>query len=159
MLAETEGGCGLLLENAAGAGGAIGRTFDELGLVLEALDGDERIGVCLDTQHLWAAGYRYDTAEEMDKLVASFDAVVGLDRLRCLHLNDSKVPFAAGSDRHENLGEGHIGEDRLAVFLGHPALQELPALLEISGIEGHGPGPLDLEVARRIHAEGVALYS
>ena len=158
VLAETAGGCGLLLENAAGAGGAIGRTFDELALVIEALDGDDRVGVCLDTQHLWASGYGYDTPEAMDKLVDAFDAAVGLDRLRCLHLNDSKVPFGAGADRHENLGEGHIGDGPLSVFLGHPRLQGLPAILEIAGIEGHGAGAADLAVARRLHAEGVARY-
>lgn len=94
--------------------------------------------------------------------LASPDADVRARSRECLLGNmrvaEGKVPFGAGSDRHENLGEGHIGEDRLAVFLGHPALQDLPAILEISGIEGHGPGPADLEVARRIHAEGLALY-
>ncbi|MDQ1444157.1 MAG: deoxyribonuclease, partial [Acidimicrobiaceae bacterium] len=121
-------GSDLLLENTAGAGGTIGRTFEELALVIDAAGGSERLGVCLDSQHLWAAGIDFSTPAQMDAVIDGLDAAVGLSRLRCLHLNDSKVPLGAHRDRHANLGEGWIGEDGLASFLGHPAVQRLPAV-------------------------------
>lgn len=151
-------GCPVLLENTAGAGGTVGRTVDELATVVDAVEGDERVGVCLDSQHLWASGIPFGTPEEMDALLTSFDRALGLERLRCLHLNDSVVPFGANRDRHANLGEGTIGGDALAAFLGHPAVQPLPTVLEIAGFGGDGADAKDIEVARRLHEEGVALY-
>ncbi len=151
-------GCPILLENAAGAGDTVGRSFEELAEVLEAAGGDERLGVCLDTQHLWASGVPFATVAEADALVALIDATVGLDRLRCMHLNDSKVAFGANKDRHENLGEGTIGAAALAALLGHPDLQEVPAILEVPG-EGDGPRTEDVAAARSILAEGLALRS
>ncbi len=130
--------CPILLENAAGAGDTVGRSFEELAEVIDAAGGDERLGVCLDTQHLWASGIPFGTLDEADRLVDLVDETVGLDRLRCLHLNDSKVAFGANRDRHENIGDGTIGPDGLAALLGHPALQGLPAILEVPG-EGDGP--------------------
>ncbi|HEX2038250.1 MAG TPA: deoxyribonuclease IV [Acidimicrobiales bacterium] len=147
-------GCPLLLENAAGAGGTVGRTVEELAVVIDALDGDERVGVCLDSQHLWAFG----TPADMDSLLGELDRAVGLERLQCLHLNDSVVPFGAGRDRHANLGEGTIGDSALAAFLGHPAVQHLPVLMEFAGFGGDGADEKDLEVARRLHADGLARY-
>jgi deoxyribonuclease-4 len=139
--------CAILLENTAGAGATIGRTFEELNAVIEASGGDERLGVCLDTQHLWASGTSFATTEEADEVVAALDRIVGLERLQCLHVNDSKVVLGANRDRHENLGEGTIGEEGLAALLGHPRLQGLPAILEVPG---DGEGPRDLgEGARR----------
>ena len=151
-------GCPILLENAAGAGDTVGRSFEELAQVIEAAGGDERLGVCLDTQHLWASGVPFGSVEEADALVALIDGTVGLERLRCMHLNDSKVAFGANKDRHENLGEGTIGPDALAALLGHPALQDVPAILEVPG-EGDGPRAGDVEAARAILAEGLALRS
>jgi deoxyribonuclease IV len=151
--------CDLLLENTAGGGGTVGRSFAELEGVIEASSGDPRLGVCLDTQHLWAAGVSYGTAEAADAVVDQLASVIGLDRLRCLHLNDSKVPFGAMSDRHANLGEGTIGTEALGALLSSPALQEisaLPVILEVPGVAGAGPGPVDLERARRIHTDGLA---
>jgi deoxyribonuclease-4 len=158
-LDEVGGDCPILLENAAGAGGTVGRTFDELARVIEAVDGDERLGVCVDSQHLWASGIAFGTPDEMDKVVSSLDTAVGLDRLRCLHVNDSKVPFGSNRDRHANLGEGTMGEDPLRWFLGHPAFEGLPALLEFEGFGGDGADRADIEVARRLHAEGRAAYA
>lgn len=148
--------CDLLLENTAGAGGTVGRTFEELAAVIDAAGGDDRIGVCLDTQHLWASGVSFSTARQADEVVDRLDREVGLERLRCLHVNDSKVPFGANRDRHENLGQGAIGPRPLRAFLGQPRLQGLPAVLEVKGIEGKGPGSLDLEVARSLHRGGLA---
>jgi deoxyribonuclease-4 len=155
-LDEAGGGCALLLENTAGAGGTVGRTFAELAAIIDAADGDPRIGVCIDTQHLWASGVRYRTLAEADHVVAQLDREVGLARVRCLHLNDSKVALGANRDRHENLGTGTIGAAPLRALISHPGLQRAPAILEVPGIEGHGPGPADLAVARRLHAAGVA---
>ena len=157
-LDEVPDSCPVLLENAAGAGGTVGRTFDELARVVDALDGDERLGMCLDSQHLWASGIGFDTPDEMDKVVAGLDAAVGLDRLQCLHVNDSKVPFGSNRDRHANLGEGFMGEGPLRAFLGHPAFEGLPALLEMEGFGGDGADRADIEVARRLQVEGRAAY-
>lgn len=152
--AASEPTCRLLLENAAGAGGTVGRSFDELAVLLEAAD-DPRLGICLDTQHLFASGVPYRTIAEADEAVSALDRAVGLDRLACLHLNDSKVPLGANRDRHENLGEGEIGREALACLLGHPSLQEVPAILEVPG-DGDGPRAKDVTVARELLAEGLA---
>ncbi|HLH27396.1 MAG TPA: deoxyribonuclease IV [Acidimicrobiales bacterium] len=147
--------CPILLENTAGAGATMGRTFEELAAVIDAAGGDERLGVCLDTQHLWASGVSFADVEEADAVVGRVAATVGLERLRCLHVNDSKVPRGAGRDRHENLAEGTIGEDALSALLGHPALQHVPAVLEVPG-EGDGPRAKDVLRAREILERGLA---
>ena len=146
--------CPILLENAAGAGDTVGRSFDELAMVIDTAGGDERLGVCLDTQHLWASGVAFGTVEEADTLVDLVAETVGLERLQCLHLNDSKVAFGANRDRHENIGDGTIGTKGLAALLGHPDLQGLPAILEVPG-DGDGPRAEDVAAARQVWAEGV----
>jgi deoxyribonuclease-4 len=146
--------CPILLENAAGAGDTVGRSFEELAMVIDTAGGDERLGVCLDTQHLWASGVPFGTLEEADDLVALVVETVGLDRLQCLHLNDSKVAFGANRDRHENIGDGTIGAEALAALLGHPDLQGLPAILEVPG-DGDGPRKEDVAMARKVWANGV----
>ena len=156
-LDAAEAGVPLLLENTAGAGGTLGRTFEELAMIIDAAGGDERLGLCLDTQHLWASGIAFATRDEADAVVRSLHRNIGLERLQCLHLNDSKVAFGANRDRHENLGQGQIGEPALRAILGQPRLQRLPAVLEVPGADHHGPGPGELAVARRLHAEGLAL--
>jgi deoxyribonuclease IV len=150
--------CPILLENAAGAGDTVGRSFEELGQVIEAAGGDERLGVCLDTQHLWASGIPFATIEDADDLMKLVDGTVGMERLRCLHLNDSKVPFGANRDRHENIGDGTIGAKGLAALMGHPDLQGLPAIMEVPG-DGDGPRKKDVAKARRIWKQGLALRS
>jgi deoxyribonuclease-4 len=148
--------CPILLENAAGAGDTVGRSFEELAEVIDAAGGDERLGVCLDTQHLWASGVPFATIEEADALMTTIDDTVGLARLRCVHLNDSKVPFGANKDRHENIGDGTIGAEGLAALLGHPDLQDVPAVLEVPG-EGDGPRSQDVVAARQAWTAGLAL--
>jgi deoxyribonuclease IV len=150
--------CPILLENAAGAGDTVGRSFEELGQVIEAAGGDERLGVCLDTQHLWASGIPFATIEDADDLMKLVEGTVGMERLRCLHLNDSKVPFGANRDRHENIGDGTIGAKGLAALMGHPDLQGLPAIMEVPG-DGDGPRKKDVAKARRIWKQGLALRS
>ncbi len=149
--------CPILLENTAGAGDTVGRSFEELGRVIDAADADDRLGVCLDTQHLWASGVSFVTIEEADALVQLVAGTVGLGRLQCLHLNDSKVDFGANRDRHENIGEGTIGTDGFQALLGHPSLQGLPAVLEVPG-DGSGPRAKDVETAREIWQAGLALW-
>jgi deoxyribonuclease IV len=141
--------CPILLENAAGTGGTVGRSFEELAAILDAAGPAlaPRLGVCLDTQHLWASGIGYASVEEADDVVAHFDAVIGLDRLRCLHLNDSKVELGANRDRHANVGEGTIGALHLGLLLSHPALVDLPAILEVPG-DGDGARAEDIAAAR-----------
>jgi deoxyribonuclease-4 len=141
--------CPILLENAAGTGDTVGRSFDELAAILDAAGPAlaPRLGVCIDTQHLWASGISYASVEEADAVVAGFDAVIGLDRLRCLHLNDSKVDLGANRDRHANVGEGTIGALNLGLLLSHPALVELPAMLEVPG-DGDGARASDIVAAR-----------
>jgi deoxyribonuclease-4 len=141
--------CPILLENAAGTGGTVGRSFDELAAILDAAGPAlaPRLGVCLDTQHLWASGIGYASVEEADGVVARFDADIGLERLRCLHLNDSKVELGANRDRHANVGEGTIGALTLGILLSHPALVDLPAILEVPG-DGDGARASDIKAAR-----------
>lgn len=148
--------CPLLLENAAGAGGTVGRSFDELARILDACGGDAPIGMCLDTQHLFASGYDYSTLGSADEVVGALDREIGLDRLGCVHLNDSKVPLGANRDRHENLGAGEIGARALACLIGHPGIQHVPALLEVPGA-GDGPRAEDVADARVVLADGLAL--
>jgi len=148
--------CPILLENAAGAGDTVGRSLEELAQVIDAAGGDERLGVCLDTQHLWASGVPFTTVQEADALMSLVAATVGHDRLLCLHLNDSKVPFGANKDRHENIGDGSIGADGLAALLGHPDLQGLPAILEVPG-DGDGPRAEDVVAARSAWQQGLSL--
>jgi len=154
---QPTGACPILLENAAGTGGTVGRSFDELETLLDAAGADDadRLGVCLDTQHLWASGISYTSVEEADHVVAEFDDVIGLHRLRCLHLNDSKVDLGANRDRHENIGEGTIGATALGLLLSHPALVDLPAMLEVPG-DGEGARASDVVAARHAVQLGLA---
>ncbi len=150
-----EASCPLLLENAAGAGNTVGRSFDELARIIDAAPDTAPLGVCLDTQHLFASGVAFDTIDAADTLVDGLDATLGLGRLGCVHLNDSKVPFGTNRDRHENLGEGCIGADALAALLGHPRLTDVAAVLEVPGT-GDGPRSEDMVVAHALLAAGHA---
>jgi deoxyribonuclease-4 len=156
---ERLGSCApLLIENAAGTGGTVGRSFAEIGALLHAADDDPRLGTCLDTQHLFASGRSFDTIAEADAVVADFEREIGLARLGLIHLNDSKVELGANRDRHENLGEGLIGTDALGNLLSHPRLAAVPAVLEVPG-SGDGPRAEDLEVARALIRAGTARRS
>jgi deoxyribonuclease-4 len=148
--------CPILIENTAGAGATVGSTVDELARILEAAGDRPDIGICLDTQHLWAAGIPYGSPEEADALVAEVDRAIGLHRLRCLHVNDSGVEFGARRDRHANIGEGRIGRHALGCLLGHPELQGVPAILEVPGA-GQGARAEDVAALRRAHQLGVEL--
>ncbi|MDX6645437.1 MAG: deoxyribonuclease [Miltoncostaeaceae bacterium] len=156
-LERADGSTCVYLENTAGAGDTVGRTFEQLRDVAAATGHPERLAYCLDTQHLFASGYPVHEPDGIDRVLEEFDRVVGLDRLRCLHLNDSKVAFGSNRDRHENLGDGLIGADGLRSILGCPALQGLPVILEVPGAEGKGPDADNVARAKRLHEEGLAL--
>jgi len=141
----------LLMENTAGAGGTVGRSLDELATIFDALGRHERLGICLDSCHLYASGIDVTDRDALDALLGDVDARMGLDRLRALHANDSKAPLGSNRDRHDNIGEGLIGEG-LGAFLSHPKLQKLPAVLEVPGKDGKGPNAHELEKLRDLHS-------
>jgi deoxyribonuclease-4 len=141
----------LLMENSAGAGGTIGRSIEELCVLYERLDRHPRLGVCLDSCHLYVSGVDVTDRATLDATLDELDTRIGIDRLRALHVNDSKAPLGSNRDRHDNIGEGLMGE-ALGVFLGHPALQGLPALLETPGVDGHGPDAAQIQRTKDLHA-------
>jgi deoxyribonuclease-4 len=143
----------LLLENSAGAGGTIGRSIDELVALFEAVD-HPRLGLCLDSCHLWVSGVDVTDEAVWEGVLDDVDARIGLDRLRALHVNDATDPLGSNRDRHANMGEGLIGKG-MSVFLGSPRLQGLPAVLETPGPDGHGPDKGELGRLRRLHKRGV----
>ena len=147
---ECEDDTWLLMENSAGAGGTIGRSLEELGTLFERLDGHPRLGVCLDSCHLWVSGYDVTDPDELDRAVARTDELIGLDRLRVLHVNDTPSELGSNRDRHANVGEGVLG-DGMGVFLSHPAFQELPAILEVPGKDDHGPDADEVRKLRELH--------
>jgi deoxyribonuclease IV len=143
----------LLMENSAGAGGTIGRSIDELAILYQRLDRHPRLGVCLDSCHLFASGIDVTDATALDSVLDELDDAVGLERLRCLHVNDSEAPLGSNRDRHQNIGEGLIG-DKLGIFLGNARLQDLPAILEVPGRDDRGPDADELRKTRELHARG-----
>jgi deoxyribonuclease-4 len=153
-LARTER-CALLLENTAGTQGPLGRNFDELAELIDAAGGGGRLGACLDSCHLLASGFEVRTPDALAQVIKEFDAKVGLDRLRCLHVNDSKVPLGANRDHHATLGEGELGERGVSVFLSAPSFDGLPAIVE-TGHEGHAPDCEHVELAKRLRKRGLA---
>jgi deoxyribonuclease-4 len=140
----------LLVENTAGAGGTIGRSVDELALLFERLDGHPRLGLCLDSCHLFASGYDVTDESALGALLGEVDGAIGLDRLRALHVNDSQAPLGSNRDRHANILEGLMGE-KLGAFLAHTRLQGLPAVLEVPGEDGHGPNAEEVRKLRELH--------
>jgi deoxyribonuclease IV len=134
-LAETES-CPLHLENTAGSGGTLGRSFHELGALMEAAGGDARLGLCLDSCHLYASGFDVRTAEGLEAVLDDCVEIVGLERLGSLHLNDSKVKLGSNVDRHAHVGDGELGDDGCAVFLSEPRFDGLPCILETPRPDG-----------------------
>jgi deoxyribonuclease-4 len=145
----------LLMENSAGAGGTIGRSVDELAVLFDALGRHERLGICLDSCHLYVSGVDVTDSETYDDLLRELDERIGLDRLRALHANDSKAPLGSNRDRHDNIGAGVMAEG-LGVFLAHPKVQHLPVLLEVPGADGHGPNAEEIQKLRDLHARATS---
>jgi deoxyribonuclease-4 len=142
----------LLMENSAGAGGTVGRSIDELATLYERLDGHPRLGVCLDSCHLYVSGVDVGDPAAYAALLAELDASMGLDRLRALHVNDANAPLGSNRDRHAEIGNGELGE-RLGAFLAHPAVQDLPAIFEGSG---RNPNADDVRELKELHARWAA---
>ncbi len=151
VLDGPDGDTWLLMENSAGTGGTIGRSLEELETLLERLDRHPRLGICLDSCHLYASGYDVTDPDAVDALVQQVDDGIGLDRLRALHVNDSAAELGSNRDRHANIGEGLMGED-LGAFLAHPALQHLSAYLEVPGVNKQGPNAEEIQKLRDLHA-------
>jgi len=144
----------LLMENSAGAGGTIGRSLDELATLFERLDRHPRLGVCLDSCHLYVSGVDVADPAALDACLDELDSAIGLERLRALHVNDSAAPLGSNRDRHANVGEGVLGE-RLGVFLACPRLQGLPAVLETAGPENRGPDADEVRKAKELRARAL----
>lgn len=151
-LAESER-CALHLEDTAGAGGTLGRSFPELAALIEAAGGDARLGLCLDSCHLLASGYDIRTASGLDATLAECQRTVGLERLHSLHVNDSMTPLGSNRDRHAPLGEGELGAKGVAVFLSDTRFEELPCVLETGRDDGRVTAP-DVALAKRLRRRG-----
>jgi deoxyribonuclease-4 len=149
--------CPILIENAAGSGGTVGRSLEEIEFLIDACNGDDRLGLCIDTQHLWASGVDYSSVAGTERLIKDIDKTIGMERLRCFHFNDSKIEFGGNRDRHANIGEGTIGVKGLAPLVGHPKIRNLPLLLEVPG-SGEGPRAEDVVAARKVVVAGIKLY-
>jgi deoxyribonuclease IV len=141
----------LLMENTAGTGATIGRSVDELATIYERLDGHPRLGLCLDSCHLYASGIDVTDPAALDACLDEVDETIGLDRLRALHINDSATALGSNRDRHANIGEGLLGE-KLGVFLSNERLQGLPAVIETAGADNKGPDADEVRKAKEIHA-------
>jgi deoxyribonuclease-4 len=148
--------CPLQLENTAGAGGTLGRSIDELAELLAAGGGSERLGLCLDSCHLFASGYDIRTPAGIDGLLREVGAKVGLQRIRSLHLNDSQTQLGSNRDRHANVGEGQLGEAGCAAFLAAPAFATLPCVLETPGVNRSGVSAEEVALAERLRQRGIA---
>jgi deoxyribonuclease-4 len=147
----------VLLELNAGQGNCVGRTFGELGAIINGLDNHPRLGICLDTCHAFAMGYDLASREGCEATMTELDREVGLDRLVAVHANDSKMPLGGVRDRHENIGEGHIGWEGFRTIMSHQAFAHVPFLLEVPGFDDSGPDEENVNRLKQIRAEVGAL--
>ena len=147
--------CPLLLEQTAGHKGLLGRDFDETAELIELAGSGKRLGLCLDSCHLFVQGYDVTDEEHLAKVVDEADAKVGLERLRCLHVNDAAAPLGSCRDRHANLGKGEMGKQGLAAFLSEPRFESLPATLETPGPAKKGPDRKEVQAAKRLRKAGL----
>ena len=152
VLDNSPDGPSLAVENMAGMGEHIGAKFEELGRIIEAV-GSPRLKVCLDTQHSFAAGYDLATTPGIEAMITEFEDTIGKGRLAAVHANDSKRPCGSGVDRHDNIGEGFIGESGFATIMGHPAFRDVPFLLEVPGFEGKGPDQRNIDILKTIRRQ------
>lgn len=154
VLAATPEDAWLILENSAGMGGAIGSKFAELGRIARG-SGSDRVKVCLDTCHTFAAGYDVATSDGLAATMNEFDREIGLERLVAVHANDSKAPLAGGLDRHANIGEGHIGREGFVNIMSHAAFADLPFLLEVPGFDNDGPDAKNVAILKELREEAL----
>ena len=149
VLDETPDDAWIILENSAGMGGSVGSKFSELGAIMQAVK-SPRLKVCLDTEHAYAAGYDVANKKGLNAAMKEFDSEIGLDQLVAVHANDSKIPLGGGVDRHDNIGEGHIGREGFEVIMAHKAFRQVPFLLEVPGFEKDGPDKPNVEILKKI---------
>ena len=142
----------LMLETSAGAGDHIGSSFAELGTLIRAI-GDDRVAVCLDTQHVWAAGYDIASSDSLNKAIDEFDKEIGLALLRSVHANDSMRDLGSSVDRHDNIGDGFIGTAGFATVMSHEAFQDVPFYLEVPGTNKSGPDRPNVDALKKIRAQ------
>ena len=154
VLAETDT-CPILFENTAGTQGPLGRDFDELAMLVEAAGAGERIGVCIDCCHMFASGFDILEPDGLGAAVDDLDRLVGLDRLRALHVNDSAVPQGANRDKHASIGKGEMGRKGIATFLSEPRFEGLPATLETPGPDKQGPDRKEIRLTKRLREQGL----
>jgi deoxyribonuclease IV len=147
--------CRLLLENTAGAGNTIGRSFEELGALIDLAGGQRRLGVCLDSCHMLASGFDITTADKLADVMDRCLKIVGRSRLHCLHVNDSQTPLGSNRDRHAIPGEGELGARGCAAFLSEPRFEKLPALFEGPGTGGHAPDKVDVDRMKELRRSGL----
>ena len=154
VLEQTPDDTMLIIENSAGMGSHIGSSFAEIGKIVDALSND-RVGVCLDTQHCIAAGYNLAEKDLIDDVINEFNDEIGLDKLVAVHANDSKTAFGSGVDRHENIGEGNIGLKGFETIMEHIAFREIPFLLEVPGFgeDSKGPDKENVDRLKKIRTE------
>jgi deoxyribonuclease-4 len=148
--------CRLLLENTAGAGNTLGRSFEELRECIDLAGGHKRLGLCLDSCHMLASGFDITTADKLADVVDRCVKVVGLRRLKCLHVNDSMTPLGSNRDRHAIPGDGELGPRGCAAFLSEPRFEGLPALFEGPGTSGHAPDKVDVDKLKELRKKGLA---
>jgi deoxyribonuclease IV len=146
--------CPLHLENTAGTGGTLGRSFQELADLFDATGTSKRLGLCLDSCHMFASGYDIRTEEGLAEAIDECEAVVGRNRIGSLHLNDSQTALGSNRDRHADVGEGELGRRGCAVFLSEPRFEGLPCVLETPGPDGHGPTREQITLTRRLRGQG-----
>jgi deoxyribonuclease-4 len=156
---KESGSCPLLLEDTAGSGNTLGRDFSELAALIDAAGGGERVGLCLDSCHMLASGFDITTAEKLSTVIDECVEKIGIERVRCLHVNDSRTPLGSNADRHAPPGDGHLGDEGIGAFLSEPRFEGLPALFEGPGVEGKAPGLVDVEKTKTLREQGLAARS
>jgi deoxyribonuclease IV len=154
ILEACDGDTWLCMENSAGPGATVGRSLEELETLMDRLDGHPRLGICLDTCHLYASGYDVTEPKQVDAVVAQIDGAMGIDRVRALHVNDSAMPLGSNRDRHANVLEGEMGEG-MGAFVAHPAFQHLGCYLEVPGENKSGPNAQQIQALRDLHARWI----
>jgi deoxyribonuclease IV len=153
-LKETDS-CPLLLEQTAGHKGLLARDFDQIAALIDGVGDDKRLGLCLDSCHMFAQGYDITDEAHLTAVLDEADAKVGLDRLGAIHVNDAAVPLGAHLDRHANIGKGEMGKRGLSAFLSEPRFEGLPATLETPGPEKKGSSKAEVALAKRLRREGL----
>jgi len=153
-LKETDS-CPLLLEQTAGHKGLLARDFDQIATLIDGVGDDKRLGLCLDSCHMFAQGYDITDEAHLTAVLDEADAKVGLDRLGAIHVNDAAVPLGAHLDRHANIGKGEMGKKGLSAFLSEPRFEGLPATLETPGPEKKGTSKAEVTLAKRLRREGL----